>query len=228
MEEARALRVLQSGGMVVPFEGGGAVYRDQDLRRRAVGVLEKPQLARLLNGALLIQQDGDASRLIWAGEHTDSATRNSTVPLVMPVPQKGKAPARCALEYILRAEDNMKRQAYLVAAAQRFQQDVDALFRGQSVTMNWDFVPRGKARMGRGGMGEVSLTAARVMSQLKAMLGQQDLALLQAILVSDHSVKRILLDYDMSRARFIKVGLRALLRLARAYDRAVTPVSDRF
>ena len=228
MNEARALRVLQDGGMVVPFEGGGVVYRDQDQRRKAIGTLEEAYLAQLLKKALLVEQGGDAPRLIWAGEQTYEVPCKQAGRLVVPDPRKRKTPARTALEHILRAEEDTKRQAYLASAAQRFQLDIDALHRGQTVTMNWDFVPRGKTRMGPGreGMGETSLNALHALSQLEIVLSKEDLALLQAVLILERSIKQVLLDFDMSRVKFARAGLNVLMKLARAYDRAVVPVSD--
>lgn len=88
------------------------------------------------------------------------------------------------------------------------------------MAMNWELIPRGKARMGASddGMREISLNAARRLAQVEAALGKKDWSLLQDTLISTSSIKQL------SRAKLVRIGLGVFMRLARAYDMAVAPV----
>jgi len=225
MDQARVLRVLQDGGMVVLRDGRGALYRGRDLRRSEIGFLDVGRVRELLSESVLCHQGSDTSRLIWAGRKVSVQNYQKMGPPRAAFVCAAKPSARSALEHILRAETDNARQRYLAHAASRFGQDVESAYRGQAVTMSWEFVPRGKTgtQPGCSGIGGAGLGVSRRMSQLARRLGERDMALLRALIISEHPIKRVMLDFDISRAKFATEGIRILTELAEAYDRVVTP-----
>lgn len=108
METARVLRVLQDGGMVVPCQDGGAVYRDQDQRRRVAGLIKEAQLDTLIKSTLVRKLDGVSAGLIWANARADKTVAGSTT-ISPPTRFQRKRQARTALEYVLRAEKTIRK-----------------------------------------------------------------------------------------------------------------------
>lgn len=216
----RCEQILQQGGMIVLQAGRAHIYRTQDARRSLVGTLDKASVDDLLEkGAVHVANDEAPVRLVWTG--AQSARPRAFAGRASP-PKAGArlAPVRCALEHILRAEPEAARQAYLLSAASRFQRDTEAYQRGQAVTMNWSFVPRGKMRAGSGrdGLSERSLNAGRALGQLAKALGPDDMVLVEGILVSQVSMTRLMARFNLERAQVAPEGLRVLSCLAKAYD----------
>ena len=214
MRSEKWQRALKNGGMLISHGACADVYRSRDARRSAMCVIEKACFTPLISAGLLHRLEGNEDRWIWVASPTGKNT------LQAPRVQASKARPSGALEFTLRAEADAARQAYLARAAFRYMSDYEVFHKGTCVTMNWSFVPSGKARQAQrsAGMDAVSLNAGRVLEILNARLNKQEARLLNAILVQSKPVFQLVDDFGVKRDELARLGLGALNRLAEAYD----------
>ena len=214
MRSEKWQRALKNGGMLISHGACADVYRSRDARRSVMCVIEKACFTPLISAGLLHRLEGNEDRWIWAASQTGKNT------LRAPRVQASKARPSGALEFTLRAEADAARQAYLARAAFRYMSDYEVFHKGTCVTMNWSFVPSGKARQAQrsAGMDAVSLNAGRVLEILNARLNKQEARLLNAILVQSKPVFQLVDDFGVKRDELARLGLGALNRLAEAYD----------
>lgn len=225
----RYKRILESGGMLVLGEAHAQLFRSVDARRSVVGKLTLEQIDDLIaEDVLEPMADSRARKLVWRkgkGIPDTKKRRPCGTSGPPPEPAQRKARARNVLEYILRAETDEARQAYLQTAAVRFQRDIERYSGGAVLTMNWEFVPNGKVRGQSSGeaMRSQRIDASQRISQLQAVLGDKEMRFLQAVIIEERSLNRLALDFGLKRVDLAKAGLAALKRLAQTYDRTVKP-----
>lgn len=224
--EARLKRVLQAGGMLVVAGGFGRLYRSRDARRGLVGQVDLAIVDSLRAGGAVRLSVGAGVRYIWAGAgdtHT-KAQREVTPPKARSVDRARRKRARSALELILSGAKSEAEKAYLAQGAARFMREVEASGAGQSVTMNWAFVPqRAKQASYTGGASLISVAAKRSLEALGARLGGADTGFLERLLIEQASLPKMMEVYALSRAACIGHALGALKRLAHAYDYSLAP-----
>lgn len=219
--ENSLLRVIERGGMIVRRGERYEVYRSHDARRGVAGRLSQARVDALLAGGMLCPLQGEAERF----------TVRPEARLVEPGPDRALAAPRlpaghgrksgCLLQRVLDGETDPWRQEYLARAASRFLGDLERVNAGETVTMNWAFVPGGKGRRSQrvsGGFGHAGVAARRSLDAVEAQLGRADAAILKALLTGASGLGQIAVDFEMIPVRVPAVCLEVLWRLACAYD----------
>jgi len=125
--------------MAVRCEEGYAVYREQDARRRVIGILSRDLFASLVEDQL-VELRGD--RFIWTAGRCPQIAETPRPNVTTDAPKSTK-PRRLLQKALALAPDEDE-QLRLVRAARRFIADLTAARAGPVVTMNRELIPRGK------------------------------------------------------------------------------------
>lgn len=222
----RVVSALVRGGAVRRAGGSHAVYRRADARRSPMARLASDTVAKLADRGFLVP-DGDW--LVWSGAPVpDGLVQEGMSGRAQGQKTATAAPAAGLLALALDTGNSTDRLR-MAEAARRYMTDAEAACRGQTITMNWDLVPRGRSGApGRGpaGFAPGAAEAGRRLSLVSRHVGQHDLALIDGALCLGWSAREAAARTGRAGRDEIVQALRdALDRLARVYDLYVSPVS---
>lgn len=222
------IRVLRRGGMLVAGEGGYRVYRSRDARRAIVGVLPQDAFEKWRAAGELVALSGQAGRWVWGNCEEEAAIAPPPVPDLAALARPSAKPERLSiLEKVLAQTAEPHQREWLARAVARFLRDYEHQSATQSVTMSWDFDRGGFSgkRHGALGMSEMSLSAQRALSVIRASLGAPDFELIERVLIARHSKRRLCSDFALKAGELIARLAKILEQLARLYDmRIAAPV----
>ena len=221
--ERRLIRALAAGGVAVHRETGFAVFRSMDARRSSIGHLSQTTLLNLAGQGLIRLVD---DKWCWAGGAVGGFDDDApdTIPAISPQPmaRAGKRNEIVLVRALAQARDP-QHALRLAGAARRYLLDLAACDAGQTVTMNWSFVPKGRT----GGHGHgCALDARRADQRIRDALGYREGDFLNAALSERASVRRLALDFDCPSGTIIRRVHDVLTRVADLYDVAIAPADD--
>lgn len=219
----RLIRALERGGCAAPLDTCWGVWRSRDLRGRCIGRLSEAVIARLQDEGQLSRRAGEGRRLFWSGEVAERAPTDQ--PPARPLPIDDRRPARkaarLALEAALGRITPPEHRTIALAAARRFEADVERAAAGQRITQNWDpgLHVDSAAGPGRdhGGRGAAAQRASRRLVRLGDELDAETRIGLTDLIVYRRSLASLARRRNVSRERMAEMAGGWLVALAAAY-----------
>lgn len=214
--EQTCLRALAKGGMAVFRDGGYIVFRTDDARRGVVGTLSHSVFEGMRRDGL-VQLKGD--RFFWV--NGASVDRGMEGHLSIPVSGSSYNRHRTLLEKALSLCATAEESLRLAHAARCFSLDLAAAEQGPTITMNWEFVPRGASGRSASvpaGQSFEAVSARRRISILKEELNSSRFDMLLLWLAGRASQRRLAADFGQTMRRLPELAYLNLIGLADSYD----------
>ena len=167
---AKLIRALQRGGVALRCgEGGYRVWRCQNRKRRALGVMRAIDGDALRADGKIILMEGEHALYHWVGSVEGLVRGKPVPPPAVLLPRRKRRAGRGLLARALdEAVDERDRQR-LADAAARFLGDVERAAQPQHVTMNWSSLALGSIDGTRShGNNLPGYSSARALERLKA------------------------------------------------------------
>ena len=218
----RLLRALQRGG-VAASSGADTwyIWRSQDRRGRIIGSLSGAEVDILrLRNDLTPFGDGEYQVLIWTGNRVKRDSAASAAPSFAPLTNHEN---RSLLEMLIANCASQALRTQIRDACQSYRNDLEAVSRGNSTTMNWDGLARGRLTKGQRKNASfdprTDKSSESRLAKLTNVLGRDDRAFLQKLVVKEASRSSIAKDIAMRPALVEQKGMSILRNLIGVYGR---------
>lgn len=216
----RLLRALQRGGVAASSDSDvWHIFRSQDRRGRIIGTLSGAEIDILrLRNDLKPLGDSDDEVLIWAGPCVERDDAASAAPDLTPVAELHK---RSLLEMLIANCASQVLRTQIRKACQAYLQDLEAVSRSGSTTMNWEGLIRGPLVKGQRQHSDfeprIGRSAARRLTKVTGELSQEDQAFLMKLVVQEASRSSIAKAFGKRPALTEQKGMSILRKLVAAY-----------
>ena len=225
MGQAKLTRALMRGGIAERrADGDYHIWRGQNRRRRALGVLQKRRGDELRADGKLTLLAGETSLYTWAGEVAASETSKVQLPAGLGRSGQRRAPRRLLARALETVRDERAR-VRLADAAKRFLADSECASSGAAITMNWQALSTGcQGRVPRATdhlPGYARARATQRLGQVAEYVGEARLQLLDWILVHEMSAAELARRLNIRPAATPDYAAHLLRDLAEAYDLTV-------
>lgn len=140
----RLLRALQNGGCIAQIRGRDwGVWRQHDLRGRAIGVLDLSEVEALrVSGELKQLGSGEPQKLIWSGGFDVVAAVSPSAGAILVVSEQKNSGAALLDRVVAEIEDE-RQQRRIAQAAIDYAEDIERSFTGGASGMNWSAISAG-------------------------------------------------------------------------------------
>ena len=216
----RLLRALQRGG-VAASSGADTwnIWRSRDRRGRIIGSLSGAEVDILrLRNDLKPVGDGEDQVLMWTGIPVERDRAASAAPSLAPFANYQN---RSLLEMLIANCASLTLRTQIRDACQSYRNDLETVSRGNSTTMSWDALARGRLTKGQrkiaGFEPRTAKSSESRLAKLTNVLGRDDHTFLQKLVVKEASRSSIAKSYAMRPALVEQKGMSILRTLIAAY-----------